>query len=142
MAKTAVIYRLADDALLGIVSLARDSDLPLNYDPDTAGCIEIPADHPIRAAQARWRVAGGALVEKATVTLTADHPQFPADGASECRITAAGLVAQATVLVNGQAVPLAPADPVLILTSDSPARFRVEVKDPLHWAAPLTVEAV
>lgn len=111
--------------------------------PAGVGWLDVAPGHPALQAQDAYHVVAGELVPKAVVTLTASAGTFPADGVTECQVTASGLTADAVCwILPTRTLALPAADPVLVITSDVPRRFVLQVLDPAHWSAPLTVEAV
>jgi hypothetical protein len=60
--KRAVIYNLADGSIDGCVSVSRDNDLDLNYDPETQGAIAAEPTHEVWRDPGQWRVENDALV--------------------------------------------------------------------------------
>ncbi len=143
MAKLGVRYQLADNRNVTLIYTLRDGELAMQYDPSTQGLIELPLDHPAAQKLDKYTVRDGAVVAKAPVMLTADKPSFAADGVTECRITATGLVGNAAIYQRPGRDPLTLtlADPVLILTSDVGRRYTFQVLDAAHYSEPLTVEA-
>ncbi len=89
-----------------------------------------------------YRVVGGNLVKRQEIVLSCDKPTFTANGVDRATITLVGIVGSVSLRVSpGPVVSVAESDPVLVLTSDSPRRFRLDVDDPLHYGNPVTVEA-
>ena len=101
----------------------------------------MPLDHPIFDKQREWSDLGGNLVQKAEVVISSNKAQIIADGIDETTITFAGLVAPISVSFGeGVNQTVTPADPEIILTSDVPRQFVIEIDDKLHFAEPIFVE--
>lgn len=141
--KNIVIYRLADDSIAGYYGFSNPATANLYpLDPATQGKIELSADHPSTGEQHKWRVNNGDLILKAEIVIAPDKTLIVADGVDEAVITFLGLVGDVDVsLGDGLNATILPADPTLILTSDVPRRFEIEVSDTLHWSDPISVEA-
>ena len=107
----------------------------------TVSVHDVPLDHPIFDKQREWSGLGGNLVQKAEVVISSNKAQIIADGIDETTITFAGLVAPISVSFGeGVNQTVTPADPEIILTSDVPRQFVIEIDDKLHFAEPIFVE--
>ncbi len=61
MAKTGVIYNKLTGGIVQITTCSRDSDLVLNYKPETEAIIEIKPDHKIKSEKKNWHIDNGKL---------------------------------------------------------------------------------
>lgn len=140
---TILVYNLVDRSKHGFYTFRRAaSGAVYPRDPATQGKIDIPDDHPAIREQHKWRVSGGALVQKDEVGITSNKGQIVADGLDEAAITFSGLVGDVEVsLGDGLNATILASDPTLILTSDVPRQFEISVSDALHWSDPIFVEA-
>jgi hypothetical protein len=88
-----------------------------------------------------YAVIAGELTAKTASAITASPNPFTADGVTECSITLDPFAA-CTLVVNGTTYALTDEDQTLVLTSDVPATFLVELEWlRTHWADPITVIA-
>ncbi len=143
MAKGVVIYDLATKELLSVHQVSNDAHVSVfPAQPATEGAIVVPITHSVVTEQARWRIQAGALVQKATVVITPNKTAITADGVDEATLDFVGLVADATVSFGlGLLRTVTVADPQIILTSDVPQVFEIQMADALHWSNPVLVEA-
>jgi hypothetical protein len=93
--------------------------------------------------QQQWEVVGGALTAKMQAILTPDVLTFASDGSAACTIQVVPFMPCALSVNGDEPVNLTPADTTLVLTSDIPAVFHVQLMPmPRLWAEPILVEAV
>ena len=140
---TILVYNLADESMYGFYTFRRVASGDVYpRDSVTQGKIQIPDNHPAIHEQHKWRVSSGVLVQKNEVVISSNKAQIVADGIDEATITFAYLVAPVSVSFGeGLNQTATPADPVIILTSDVPRQFVIEIDDKLHFAEPIFVEA-
>ena len=146
MSKAGVVFDLATEEIKWLVRVSKDSDLALNFDPTTQGLIELLPDHSIFSEQFKWRIeiiAGQARLEQTDrVIITPDRFSFNADGIDEVTIQFQFVAPSATINLGGGLTAPVPPDGTLILTSDVPRVFVVQVQDRFHWSRPVRIEAV
>lgn len=106
------------------------------------GHIEVGDNDAALTAMRHYRVDDGEVAQKAEVTLARNAATFSADGTSEGQITLTGLTQDAQVHVDQSIVTVTVADPVLVITSDVPRIFAVQVVDAYHWSEIVMIEAV
>ncbi len=127
--------------LLGVYTGSAEARLTYE-ETATVSVHDVPLDHPIFDKQREWSGLGGNLVQKAEVVISTNKPQIVADGIDEAAVTFVGLVAPISVSFGEGVNQIAtPADPEIILTSDVPRQFVIEIDDKLHFAEPIFVEA-
>jgi len=142
MSKAGVVYNLTTEEINGLVQVSQDADLLLNFNSAIQGLIQITPDHPVLSEQLKWRVSGGSLLQKATVTISVDKTTFAADGVEEVLVTLSGLVADVVLdLGGGLTGSVTVADPTHIITSDVRMLFSLQIIDNLHWSEQIIIEA-
>lgn len=126
--------------ILGRYILAKDADAELysNRIEVGDGMTEEQFDNQ---PELYMRAVDGALIAKASVTITADKTTITADGIDAATLTFAGLTASIVVRLAGQDLTITQADPHLIITSDVPYQFIVKIFDDLHYSNTITVRA-
>lgn len=145
MSRAWLIFDLATKNILGLHSSSNEetSDLyPEN--PSTQGKIELSLDHPIFGEQLKWRVVDGPAVQlKTEVVVSSNKGQILADGVDEATISFVGLTAPVQVELGDNIMTVVNNnDPELVITSDVPKTFEISIVDDLHYAEPITVEAI
>ena len=141
MKKSFVIYDLSSDEIFGLFHTSESAEQTYPQEPNQ-GKILVAHDHQMFGEQRKWRVSAGVLVLKTEVVISSNKAQIIADGIDETTITFAGLVAPISVSFGeGVNQIVTPADPEIILTSDVPRQFVIEIDDTLHFAEPIFVEA-
>lgn len=138
---TGAIQGLWEGAPVAYVQQQRVADDPIYAYLELAASTP-EADLPADVLLEQWYVQAHVLRRKGRLTLTALPNPFPGDGQTACRITVAPFV-PCTLRVHGVSYGLTVEDPVLVLTSDSPAQFVVTVQPmATHVADLLRVEAI
>lgn len=143
MSVRGIRYVIATGEIAGTITSGRTEDLANNADWVLCGIVQVPADHPAVFQPSAWHVRNGGLVRKKLIMLRAERTVFPADGRAEAIIRFEGVEEKTALFVDGiAAANISPEDPVLILTSDVPRTFKVQVVGLFYYSEPLTLEAV
>jgi hypothetical protein len=140
---TAIIYSPTGQ-ITRVVDTMLEEDLDIQPLGEQEQLLRVTeATVPLLQQADRYRIIDGQLASKQQVTLEADRLTFAADGLEEVAITVVGLTdTPCTVQINGTRL-VTPEDGILVLTSDEPRRFVVQVPpdEVAYWAAPLTLVA-
>jgi hypothetical protein len=135
-----LIYDTTTGQPLQYMSASAESLLLIQVPPAGQGLLPLE-EAPAPETFTRMVLVAGELVEKTAAVITASPNPFIADGVSECAVTLTPFV-PCTLRVGGVAYSLTTEDPVLVLTSESAATFRIVMEWlPTHWADPIVVSA-
>jgi hypothetical protein len=118
---------------------ASAEDIAETWPAPGQGMVEIPA---ALHDQDQWRVVGGEVVPRATMTPAVSHATIAADGVDECSI--ADLPDPCIVAVSGAAfaAPTTVTGGTITLTSTSPGEIRISVRaDPVYAPWSTTIHA-